>query len=111
MKNGAPETRLARLAHTVRRHTQLGRSVRTAHIPFSRQRRERLGLFSPVDLSFDPARARVGNGRTVRSRSLLLVHLYAGSRETAGAQRLHPTTPPQWRSNIVISWALLDNAH
>ncbi len=96
MKNGAPETRLARLAHAVRRHTQLSRSVRTAHIPFSRQRRERLGLFSSVDLSFDPARVRVGNGRTVRSRSLLLVHLY--SRLQGGDRR---TTAPPYHATAV----------
>lgn len=68
-----------------------------ARVPFSRQRRERLGLFSPVNLSFDPARVGIGDGRTVRSRPLLLVHLYAGS----GRRQMHNgSTLPRHHSGV-----------
>lgn len=66
--------RLACLAHAVGRHAQLGGSVRTARIPFSRQRRERLGLLAPMNLGFNPARASTRGRALLRSGSLLTIH-------------------------------------
>jgi hypothetical protein len=80
MKDGAPELRLAHLAHTVRRHTQFGRSVRMTQIPFSCQRRERLGLFASMNLGFNPARTSVGNRCVVRARALSRIHFLPCSR-------------------------------
>ena len=50
-----------------------------AGIPLGCQGRERLGLFAPVNLGFDPRGTASGSGRTVRSRSLLgTIHIVNG---------------------------------
>ncbi|MFM7840686.1 MAG: hypothetical protein ACKO9T_02305 [Nitrospira sp.] len=65
---------LRRFSHAVGRHFEIGRFHGPPRFPLSRQRRERLGFFAPVDLRVDPPRAGVWRRRIAGLRSLGTIH-------------------------------------